>query len=117
MHEVLRITEPYKRASRTVRPDDTIVTLDDVRIGGDEVIVMAGPCSAETDDAGHGERGRGQARAGAGSCAAAPSSRAALLRASRALRRERDCRCCGALADAHNLKVDLRGDGRQARSS
>src|SRR5919112_5532327 len=50
VHEVLRISEPYKRASRTFKPEDTIVTIDDVRIGGDEVIVMAGPCSAETDE-------------------------------------------------------------------
>src|SRR5918999_1100488 len=50
VHEVLRITEPYKRASRTFKPDDTIVTIDDVRIGGDEVIMMAGPCSAETEE-------------------------------------------------------------------
>ncbi len=47
--EVLRITEPYKLASRTFKPDDTVVTVDDVRIGGDEVIVMAGPCSAENE--------------------------------------------------------------------
>ena len=53
VHEVLRITEPYKRASRTFRPEDTIVTIDDVRIGGDEVIVMAGPCSAETQEQVH----------------------------------------------------------------
>jgi 3-deoxy-7-phosphoheptulonate synthase len=50
VHEVMRITEPYKRASRSYRPEETIVTLDDVRIGGDEVIVMAGPCSAETEE-------------------------------------------------------------------
>ena len=50
VHEVLRISEPYKRASRTYHPEDTVVVVDDVRIGGDEVIVMAGPCSAETDE-------------------------------------------------------------------
>ena len=50
VHEVMRITEPYKRASRSYRPDKTIVTIGDVRIGGDEVIVMAGPCSAETEE-------------------------------------------------------------------
>ena len=50
VHEVLRISEPYKRASRSYHPEETIVTLDDVRIGGDEVIVMAGPCSAENDE-------------------------------------------------------------------
>ena len=49
VHEVLRISEPYKLASRTFKPDDSIVTIGDVRIGGDEVIVMAGPCSAETE--------------------------------------------------------------------
>jgi 3-deoxy-7-phosphoheptulonate synthase len=48
--EVLRITEPYKLASRTFKPEGTVVTIDDVRIGGDEVIVMAGPCSAENEE-------------------------------------------------------------------
>jgi 3-deoxy-7-phosphoheptulonate synthase len=49
VHEVLRITEPYKLASRTFKPDNTVITVGDVRIGGDEVIVMAGPCSAESE--------------------------------------------------------------------
>jgi 3-deoxy-7-phosphoheptulonate synthase len=50
VHEVLRITEPYKLASRAFKPDGTIVAIDDVRVGGDEVIVMAGPCSVETEE-------------------------------------------------------------------
>ncbi|MEZ5290226.1 MAG: 3-deoxy-7-phosphoheptulonate synthase [Vicinamibacterales bacterium] len=50
VHEVLRITEPYKLASRTFKPDDTIINIGEVRIGGDEVIVMAGPCSAESEE-------------------------------------------------------------------
>src|SRR5687767_1272863 len=50
VQEVLRITEPYKLASRTFKPENTIITIGDVRIGGDEVIVMAGPCSAESDE-------------------------------------------------------------------
>ncbi len=50
VHEVIRITEPYKLASRTFRPENTVITIGDVRIGGDEVIVMAGPCSAETEE-------------------------------------------------------------------
>jgi 3-deoxy-7-phosphoheptulonate synthase len=50
VHEVVRITEPYKLASRTFKPEGTVITIDDVRIGGDEVIVMAGPCSAENED-------------------------------------------------------------------
>jgi 3-deoxy-7-phosphoheptulonate synthase len=50
VHEVLRVTEPYKLASRAFRPENTIVPVGDVRIGGDEVIVMAGPCAAETEE-------------------------------------------------------------------
>ena len=50
VQEVLRITEPYKLASRTFRPENTVITIGDLRIGGDEVIVMAGPCSAENAD-------------------------------------------------------------------
>jgi 3-deoxy-7-phosphoheptulonate synthase len=48
--EVLRVTEPYKLASRAFRPEGTVVSMGDVRIGGDEVIVMAGPCSAESEE-------------------------------------------------------------------
>ena len=50
VHEVLRITEPYKLASRTFKPERTVVAMGDFRIGGDEIIVMAGPCSAETEE-------------------------------------------------------------------
>ena len=50
VHEVLRITEPYKLASRTFKPEPTVVAIGDVRIGGDEVVVIAGPCSAETEE-------------------------------------------------------------------
>ena len=50
VHEVLRITEPYKLASRTFKPERTVVAMGNFRIGGDEIIVMAGPCSAETEE-------------------------------------------------------------------
>ena len=50
VQQVLRITEPYKLASRTFKPERTVVSMGDFRIGGDEVIVMAGPCSAETEE-------------------------------------------------------------------
>src|SRR3984893_6868518 len=49
VHEVVRISEPYKLASRTFKPEGTVVNVGDIRIGGDEVIVMAGPCSAENE--------------------------------------------------------------------
>jgi 3-deoxy-7-phosphoheptulonate synthase len=49
VHDVLRITEPYKLASRTFHQANTVVDIGGVSIGGDEVIVMAGPCSAESE--------------------------------------------------------------------
>jgi 3-deoxy-7-phosphoheptulonate synthase len=45
-----RIVSPYKLASRSFRPAGTVVRIGDVDIGGDQVIVMAGPCSVETED-------------------------------------------------------------------
>ena len=50
VQEVLRITEPYKLASRTFKPENSVISIGDLRIGGDEVVVMAGPCSAETEE-------------------------------------------------------------------
>jgi 3-deoxy-7-phosphoheptulonate synthase len=51
VREVVRITQPYKLASRHFRPEGTIVDLGrGVRIGGPEVIVAAGPCSVESPD-------------------------------------------------------------------
>ena len=50
VRRVLRITEPYKLASRTFKPERTVVSMGDFSIGGNEVIVMAGPCSAETEE-------------------------------------------------------------------
>ena len=48
--EVLRVTEPYKLASRAFHPKDTIVEIGDVRFGGNEVVVIAGPCSVESEE-------------------------------------------------------------------
>jgi 3-deoxy-7-phosphoheptulonate synthase len=50
VREVVRISEPYKLASRTFKQENTVITIGDLRIGGGEVIVMAGPCSAETEE-------------------------------------------------------------------
>jgi len=45
--QVMRVSKPYKLASREVKHDDTIVRIGDVAIGGDQVVIMAGPCSVE----------------------------------------------------------------------
>jgi 3-deoxy-7-phosphoheptulonate synthase len=47
--EVHRVSSPYKLVARNFRPEGTIVKLNNgVRIGGDDVIIMAGPCSVES---------------------------------------------------------------------
>jgi 3-deoxy-7-phosphoheptulonate synthase len=47
--EVIRISSPYKLAGRSFRPEGTIVRFaNGVEVGGDEVVVMAGPCSVES---------------------------------------------------------------------
>ncbi len=48
--ECHRIMSPYKLASRSFRPGGTIVKVKDVEIGGNKVVIMAGPCSIETRD-------------------------------------------------------------------
>src|SRR5207247_5218752 len=46
--EVVRITQPYKLSSRTFKPEGTVVEVGGVQIGGDKVVVMAGPCTVES---------------------------------------------------------------------
>src|SRR6202046_2553919 len=47
--DVVRISSPYKLAGRGFRPEGTIVRFPNgVTVGGDEVVVMAGPCSVES---------------------------------------------------------------------
>jgi len=46
--EAHRIISPYKLASRVFRPQGTVVRIGGVEIGGDRVVVMAGPCSVES---------------------------------------------------------------------
>ena len=53
VHEVVRVSAPYKLASRAFRPEGTIVAIGDTCVGGEEVIVMAGPCSAESEQQVH----------------------------------------------------------------
>jgi len=48
--EVIRVTKPYKLASREFHPDSSVVMVGDVAIGGSEPVVMAGPCSVEDEE-------------------------------------------------------------------
>jgi 3-deoxy-7-phosphoheptulonate synthase len=48
--EVYRVTAPFKLASRDFKEDNTIIKIKDVEIGGNNVAIMAGPCSVESED-------------------------------------------------------------------
>lgn len=49
--QVIHVTQPYKQVSREWRPEPTIIELaNGTRIGGDEVVLMAGPCSVESEE-------------------------------------------------------------------
>ena len=45
-----RVSEPYKKANRKFHPDDTVVEVAGHRIGGGQFVVMAGPCSVESEE-------------------------------------------------------------------
>ena len=47
--DVQRVQEPYKRASRKFKPEDTVVKVGNVEIGGNSLVMMAGPCSVENE--------------------------------------------------------------------
>jgi len=47
IQEIVQITKPYKLASREWQPKNTVIDVGGVKIGGDEVAMMAGPCSVE----------------------------------------------------------------------
>lgn len=48
--KVTRIQEPFKKANRKFHPDDTIVDVGGVKIGGGHFAIMAGPCSVESEE-------------------------------------------------------------------
>ncbi|HZK01346.1 MAG TPA: 3-deoxy-7-phosphoheptulonate synthase [Anaerovoracaceae bacterium] len=48
--DVKRVQEPYKNANRKFHPDDTIITVGDIKLGGENFQVIAGPCSVESKE-------------------------------------------------------------------
>jgi len=46
--EAIRVSKPYKLVSREVKPDNTVVLVNGTPVGGDELVLCAGPCSVES---------------------------------------------------------------------
>lgn len=49
VESLVPIMKPYKLAGRELKQEPTIITIGDVKIGGDEIVVMAGPCAIENE--------------------------------------------------------------------
>jgi len=47
---VKRVSEPFKQANRKFHPNDTVISIGDVKIGAGHFAMIAGPCSVETED-------------------------------------------------------------------
>lgn len=50
IEKVMRVQEPYKRASRAFHPEDSVIDVSGVPVGGRKLAVIAGPCSIETPE-------------------------------------------------------------------
>jgi len=48
VEKTVPILKPFKMASRDMHPHDSIVSIGEVKIGGPQIVIMAGPCSVET---------------------------------------------------------------------
>jgi len=47
--EVIPISKPYKLSSREFQPENTTIKVGDAVLGGDELVIIAGPCAVETE--------------------------------------------------------------------
>lgn len=50
VEKILPVLKPFKLASREMHPRDSLVNVDGLAVGGNEIVVMAGPCSVEDRD-------------------------------------------------------------------
>ena len=50
VESVARIMKPYKLASRGFKPEDSVVAVNGVEVGGRRIVVMAGPCAVESEE-------------------------------------------------------------------
>ncbi len=48
VEKVIKVQEPYKRSNRRFHPENTVIDVKGVKIGGEEVVIIAGPCSVES---------------------------------------------------------------------
>ena len=47
---IMKVSEPYKLANRMFHPEDTVIDVSGVKVGGEHLTLIAGPCSVESED-------------------------------------------------------------------
>ena len=50
VESITRVMKPYKLASREFKVEDSLVSVSGIEIGGDRIVVMAGPCAVESEE-------------------------------------------------------------------
>lgn len=50
VEDVKRVSEPYKKANRKFHPDDTVIEIENLKLGGGYFQTIAGPCSVESEE-------------------------------------------------------------------
>jgi 3-deoxy-7-phosphoheptulonate synthase len=50
VEKVMAVLAPYKLASREFQPEGTVIDIDGLEIGGNRIVVMAGPCAVESEE-------------------------------------------------------------------
>lgn len=50
VEKIMKVQEPYKKANRKMHPNDTVINVGGIEIGGNKIAIMAGPCSVEGEE-------------------------------------------------------------------
>lgn len=50
VESVIHVQEPFKKANRMFHPEDTVIDVNGIKIGGNKLVVIAGPCSVESEE-------------------------------------------------------------------
>jgi len=68
VEKVVFISRPFKLAGREFHPENTVIEIGDLAVGGEELILMAGPCAVENEDGSGCHCKRGRSKGAAGRC-------------------------------------------------
>ena len=50
VERIMRVSEPYKKANRKFHPQDSVIQVGNVKVGGGNFAIIAGPCSVESEE-------------------------------------------------------------------